>query len=154
MRQISLPMGKWTSNSEPLRNRWRFGGLEIRSTYNPGSGSELGHRTGYHIRGPQRRHTQGAGGASNEETTPSSNLKILRLLGSQDTTFADHRHATHKEQEAPATKRTLLSNLKILRLLGSQDTTFADHRDVTHKEQEGTATKKHLLQAISRFYDS
>ena len=28
MREISLPMGKWASNSEPLSNIWRVSGLE------------------------------------------------------------------------------------------------------------------------------
>jgi hypothetical protein len=30
MRKISLPMGKWASNSEPMRNIWRVSGLEIK----------------------------------------------------------------------------------------------------------------------------
>jgi len=32
MRQISLPMGKWASISETLKNTWRVGGLENKST--------------------------------------------------------------------------------------------------------------------------
>ena len=32
LRQISLPMGKWASTSEPLRNIWRVGGLGNKST--------------------------------------------------------------------------------------------------------------------------
>ena len=32
MRKIILPMGKWASNSEPLRNIWRVSGLENVST--------------------------------------------------------------------------------------------------------------------------
>jgi len=28
MRKISFPMGKWASNSEPLKNIWRANGLE------------------------------------------------------------------------------------------------------------------------------
>jgi hypothetical protein len=31
MRKIIIPMGKWASNSEPLRNIWRVSGLEIKS---------------------------------------------------------------------------------------------------------------------------
>jgi hypothetical protein len=31
MRKISLPVGKWASKSEPLRNIWRVSGLEIKS---------------------------------------------------------------------------------------------------------------------------
>jgi hypothetical protein len=50
--------------------------------YNPGFRSELGHRTGCPLRRSQRRHRQGVGGAHNEETTPSSNVKFLRPLGS------------------------------------------------------------------------
>jgi hypothetical protein len=30
MRKISLPMGKWTSNSAPLKNIWRANGLETK----------------------------------------------------------------------------------------------------------------------------
>jgi len=32
MRKFSFPMGKWASNSESLKNIWRVGGLEIKST--------------------------------------------------------------------------------------------------------------------------
>jgi hypothetical protein len=31
MRKFSFPMGKWASNSDTLRNKWRVGGLEIKS---------------------------------------------------------------------------------------------------------------------------
>ena len=31
MKKISFPMGKWASNSEPLRNIWRVSGLENKS---------------------------------------------------------------------------------------------------------------------------
>jgi hypothetical protein len=48
--KISLPMGKWASNSEPLRKIWRISGLEIKK-YIPGLMSDLGHRTGYPLRG-------------------------------------------------------------------------------------------------------
>jgi hypothetical protein len=32
MRKYSFPMGKWASDSDPLMNIWRTGGLEIKST--------------------------------------------------------------------------------------------------------------------------
>jgi hypothetical protein len=32
MRKISLPMGKWATNSEPLKNIWRVSGVDIKST--------------------------------------------------------------------------------------------------------------------------
>jgi hypothetical protein len=32
MRKISLPMGKWASNSEPLKNTWRVSGVDIKYT--------------------------------------------------------------------------------------------------------------------------
>jgi hypothetical protein len=32
MRKYRFPMGKWASKSDPLKNKWRNGGLEIKST--------------------------------------------------------------------------------------------------------------------------
>jgi hypothetical protein len=73
--KISLPLGKLASNWEPLRNKWS---QWLRNQiHDPGTRIELGNLTGYPLHGSQRRHREDADGADNEETTPSSNLKIL-----------------------------------------------------------------------------
>jgi len=79
VRQISLPIGKWASNSEALRNTWRVGGLEYKSkTQGLGVNRDTVRDTMFRTTETLlTRHTR----CKQRRETPSSNKKILRPIG-------------------------------------------------------------------------
>jgi hypothetical protein len=67
MQRYSFPMGKWTSNSEPLNDIWRVNGFEIKTV-----AQVLGvnwDTTQDALPRPRGSYRQGGGGALHEETT-------------------------------------------------------------------------------------
>ena len=72
-------MGKWASNSEPLRNTCRVSGLEFKAIKQVlGVNWDTAQDS---LFTDQRRHRQSTRGTYNEEATPSGKFKILRPLG-------------------------------------------------------------------------